>query len=214
MMLSRPGPALLLAALNIPLRFPSPAPVSEGNQISGDEILTRAREALLDSAGHELRIRWDYASGEETWSGDGVLQILGEDYLKLILPGQRILVKESTIMAWYRETDQVIVDFFDRRDPGNVFSLFLSGFDYFSPGEPAPLSDSTTAVTLRGKDPGGFHDVVLVVDNRTWLPLSLRVTGEEGYEVAVHVLRSGPLPDPRALREDTLTGSDTVDLRR
>ncbi|MFQ6616568.1 MAG: hypothetical protein ACE5HZ_07350 [Fidelibacterota bacterium] len=205
--------ALLPVALSILLTLPAPQPVRSMGVRSRHDVLEKIKTALLDPAGHELRIRWDYTLGGETWSGNGVLQVLGEELLKLTFPGQKILVKGSTIMSWYRETDQVIIDSFDRRDPTNVFSLLLSGFDHFDHVEATGLSDTTAAVVLKGRDLWAFGDITLVVDSRTWMLRSIDVAGGDGLEVSIEITRFAPLSDPQTLKADTLTGSDTVDLR-
>lgn len=181
---------------------------------SGKEVLKNVRAALLDPQGYELIIRWDYDSREENWTGEGVLQILGENYLKLDFPDHRILVKHSTIMAWYRETDQVIIDSFNRRDPTNVFSLFLSGFDFLDAGDPTPVSDVTTKIVLTGSGLGAFQSISVVVDTRSWMPRSVEVSSGEREKLSIGVMSVNPLTDPRALMDDTLSGSSRVDLRQ
>ncbi|MFQ6673649.1 MAG: hypothetical protein ACE5GH_02545, partial [Fidelibacterota bacterium] len=176
------------------------------------DILRNVQEALMDPRGHELSVEWQTRFEGESWQGEGTLQILGSDYLMLTLPYQKVLIKKTTVMTWYRKTDQVIIDYFDRDDPSNLFSILLGDFSHFSVHESKALSDSITILRLKAKWLVGFEELELTVNEVTWMPEAITAEAGDGWTVTIQVLEDLPLKYPENLVNATLEGSGMIDL--
>ncbi len=213
MELSRRVLLFLTFTLSLVCGFQNDGPGSHGFQTSENEVLENVKSFLWDPRGRQFTIRWYYTVGEDVWKGDGMLQILGRDYLRFTLPEQEILIKGSVVMSWFRETDQVIIDDFDRRDPGNVFSVLLGELNEFSVLESRSDSDSTLLLKLRNETLIGFEELDISVDKREWTPVLIRAKAGEDMSVVIEIVDSETLPRPDDLINASLNGSEMIDLR-
>ena len=96
-----------------------------------EEIIYDISAAFLDKNGYNFEVIWFYRLDEESWEGEGNLKVYGKDYLSLNLPFMEVLIQKSVISVKYPEEDQVLIDYFNRSDPSNIFAVILSEFDGF-----------------------------------------------------------------------------------
>lgn len=203
----------LTAFVFLLLGFPIESPSFSPSQSTGQDVLEKVKSALWDPEGREFAVLWTYGVGDDVWTGDGSLKILGQDYLRLALPHQEILIQESVVMTWFRETDQVIIDRFDRNDPGNIFSLLLGELNRFRVIESKRDGESAILLELRNETLIGFEELEISVDPRSWLPISILAKVDEEMTMRIEVVDSGRLENPGRMRASTLEGSEVIDLR-
>jgi len=200
---------LILLILRIPTYGYPIAPFQDHKQ----NILGKVSSELLDPEGREFSIWWQYSFEEDTWSGTGLLQILGRDILKLTLPDQEILIRESVVKTWYRETDQVIIDHFDRSNPSNVFCFLQGNYNGYSVVETENLPDSLMKIKLMSETLVGFEELDMLIYQKTWLPVSISAKAGDDMVVTIKILEADKLQNINELRNATLNGSEIIDLR-
>lgn len=88
------------------------------------EVVDKVKSSILSADGHSFKVVWTYEYDGDIWTGEGSMKVLGQDYLKLNLDYQQILIKHDTLFTRYEETNQVVADWFDRTDPANFFLSF------------------------------------------------------------------------------------------
>lgn len=177
------------------------------------DVLQNVRSVLMDSSGHEFSIRWEYSFEGDHWFGDGTLQILGHDYLRLILPYQEILIQKSVIMTRFQETDQVIIDVFDRHNTSNFFSLLLGEFADYSIIELDSNPDFTVNLRLLNETLVGFEELEMSINQNTWLPLFITAKAGEDIKVTIKIIETRELLNVDDLKNTTLRGSEIIDFR-
>ncbi len=176
-------------------------------------ILDHLVTSVADTGGLVFTVQWYYEFEGDSWTGEGTLQVLGKDYLKLELPYQEVLIKKSTIMMKYPETDQLIIDHFNRQDPSNIFALFLGEFDLFYVESAERVGTSLVELLLVGKTMVGFDKLKILVDENSWLPQLIYATAGEDIQVSIRINRVLPLNDPKCLIQGNLTAGEIIDLR-
>lgn len=201
--------AVLLITLGIPDR--SYGVSSFKNEKT--DILKRLSTELVDPEGREFFVRWEYSFEGNVWSGYGTLQILGKDLLKLTLPDQVILIRGSMVQTWYRETDQVIIDYFDPSHPSNIFSFLLGDFSGYSIFQSESLPDSTVNLKLVSETMAGFEELELLINQRTWLPVFISANAGDDMKVTINILETKVLQNRAELKSATLKGNEIIDLR-
>ena len=177
-----------------------------------DEILYDISGTVLDKKGHTFEVLWFYRLDEESWEGEGTLKIFGKDYLSLNLPFMEVLIQKSVMSVKYPEEDQVLIDYFNRRDPSNLFTVLLSEFDGFVVEE-IMAGENENELTLLPETPVGFDRLEMTVDNATWMPKNIHAVSGEEMEVKVNVLSVGPLQDRDLLKSARLEAGEIIDLR-
>ena len=178
------------------------------------DILGKIKKALHDPAGHHFQVKWSYSALDDSWEGRGTLSILGSDYLELNLPYQTILIQESTIMTHYSETDQVVIDRFNRKDPSSFFSILLGDFSGFSVRAVSRIDENKVRVRLTAETLVGFDRLDIIVNSSDWLPVSIRGSiGGDDAQVAVTVESVSSLKDAERLTNESLRGKEIIDLR-
>jgi len=183
------------------------------DEIPADEIVNRIRSSILTPEGYSFNVLWTYEYDGDLWIGEGVMKILGRDYLKLTLDYQQILIKNDTLFTRYEETDQVVADWFDRTDPANFFSILLGEMPGFALDKVEDLSVSQIAITFHAETMVGFDTLRMIVDRETWLPISMTAEAGEDIRVEVQITKASTLADPLELRNGSLVGSEFIDLR-
>ncbi|MBC8174483.1 MAG: hypothetical protein H8E82_02350 [Candidatus Marinimicrobia bacterium] len=176
-------------------------------------ILDHLVTSVADTGGLVFKVQWYYEFEGDSWTGEGTLQILGKDYLKLELPYQEVLIQKSTIMMKYPETDQLIIDHFNRQDPSNIFALFLGEFDLFYVKSAERVGTSLVELLLVGKTMVGFDTLRILVDENSWLPQLIYATAGEDIQVSIQINRVLPLNDPELLIQGEMTAGEIIDLR-
>ncbi len=182
------------------------------NKLPADEVVKKIRSSILAPEGHRFDVLWTYEYDDDIWTGEGIMKILGRDYLKLTLDYQQILIKFDTLFTRYEKTDQVVADWFDRNDPANFFSILLGEMPGFVVNEVVDLSETQIAVTLRAETMVGFDTLRMIVDRGTWLPNSITAEAGEDIRVNVQIRETAPLANPLELNGGVLTGSEFLDL--
>ncbi|MEE2877040.1 MAG: hypothetical protein VX822_04590 [Candidatus Neomarinimicrobiota bacterium] len=177
-----------------------------------EEILYDISGIVLDKNGHTFEVLWSYRLDEESWKGEGILKIYGKDYLSLDLPFMEVLIQKSVMSVKYPEEDQVLIDYFNRRDPSNLFAVLLSEFDGFIV-EKILASETEVELTLVPETPIGFNRLEMTVDDRSWMPKRIHAVSGEEMEVNVNVLSVGPLQDHDLLKSARLEAGEIIDLR-
>jgi len=183
------------------------------NKLPADEVVKKIRSSILAPEGHRFDVLWTYEYDDDIWTGEGIMKILGRDYLKLTLDYQQILIKFDTLFTRYEKTDQVVADWFDRNDPANFFSILLGEMPGFFEDEVEILSEMQIAVTLRSETMVGFETLRMIVNRETWLPNSITAEAGEDIRVNVQIRETAPLANPLELTGGVLTGSEFIDLR-
>ena len=183
------------------------------NKLPTDEVVKKIRSSILAPEGHRFDVLWTYEYDDDIWTGEGIMKILGRDYLKLTLDYQQILIKFDTLFTRYEKTDQVVADWFDRNDPANFFSILLGEMPGFVVNEVVDLSETQIAVTLRAETMVGFDTLRMIVNRETWLPVSMSAEAGEDIRVEVQIKEAAPLTNPLELANEKLTGSEFIDLR-
>ena len=183
------------------------------NKLPADEVVKKIRSSILAPEGHRFDVLWTYEYDDDIWTGEGIMKILGRDYLKLTLDYQQILIKHDTLFTRYEETDQMVADWFDRSDPANFFSILLGEMPGFFEDEVEILSEMQIAVTLRAETMVGFETLRMIVNRETWLPNSITAEAGEDIRVNVQIRETAPLANPLELTGGVLTGSEFIDLR-
>ena len=183
------------------------------NKLPADEVVKKIRSSILAPEGHRFDVLWTYEYDDDIWTGEGIMKILGRDYLKLTLDYQQILIKFDTLFTRYEKTDQVVADWFDRTDPANFFSILLGEMPGFFEDEVEILSEMQIAVTLRSETMVGFETLRMIVNRETWLPNSITAEAGEDIRVNVQIRETAPLANPLELTGGVLTGSEFIDLR-
>lgn len=183
------------------------------DELPADEIVNRIRSSILTPEGYSFNVLWTYEYDGDLWVGEGEMKILGRDYLKLTLDYQQILIKNDTLFTRYKETDQVVADWFDRTDPANFFSILLGEMPGFVLYKVEDLSVSQIAVTFHSETMVGFDTLRMIVDKETWLPISMTAEAGEDIRVEVQITKAATLADPLELSSGSLTGSEFIDLR-
>ena len=183
------------------------------NKLPADEVVKKIRSSILAPEGHRFDVLWTYEYDDDIWTGEGIMKILGRDYLKLTLDYQQILIKFDTLFTRYEKTDQVVADWFDRNDPANFFSILLGEMPGFFEDEVEILSEMQIAVTLRAETMVGFETLRMIVNRETWLPNSITAEAGEDIRVNVQIRETAPLANPLELTGGVLTGSEFIDLR-
>ena len=183
------------------------------NKLPADEVVKKIRSSILAPKGHRFDVLWTYEYDDDIWTGEGIMKILGRDYLKLTLDYQQILIKFDTLFTRYEKTDQVVADWFDRNDPANFFSILLGEMPGFFEDEVEILSEMQIAVTLRSETMVGFETLRMIVNRETWLPNSITAEAGEDIRVNVQIRETAPLANPLELTGGVLTGSEFIDLR-
>jgi len=54
------------------------------NKLPADEVVKKIRSSILAPEGHRFDVLWTYEYDDDIWTGEGIMKILGRDYLKLI----------------------------------------------------------------------------------------------------------------------------------
>ena len=183
------------------------------NKLPADEVVKKIRSSILAPEGHRFDVLWTYEYDDDIWTGEGIMKILGRDYLRLDLDYQQILIKHDTLFTRYEETDQVVADWFDRTNPANFFSILLGEMPGFVVNEVVDLSETQIAVTLRAETMVGFDTLRMIVNRETWLPVSMSAEAGEDIRVEVQIKEAAPLTNPLELANEKLTGSEFIDLR-
>ena len=183
------------------------------NKLPADEVVKKIRSSILAPEGHRFDVLWTYEYDDDIWTGEGIMKILGRDYLKLTLDYQQILIKFDTLFTRYEKTDQVVADWFDRNDPANFFSILLGEMPGFFEDKVEILSEMQIAVTLRSETMVGFETLRMIVNRETWLPNSITAEAGEDIRVNVQIRETAPLANPLELTGGVLTGSEFIDLR-
>lgn len=210
---SRRRPLLLSVVILLAIGFEKEMFGIPSQRVDSREALSRVRSSLLDPGGRDLSVRWKYVLGSDMWDGNGSLKIFGADYLKLTLEHQEILIQKSVVTSWFRETDQVIIDFFDRHDTSNIFSILLGDFSGFSSSMRSYSEDSLLVLTLKNETLVGFEELHMSIDEDSWLPTSISVRSGEDMELTIDILDARRLEDVNELTNATLTGREVIDLR-
>ena len=177
-----------------------------------EEILYDISGTVLDKKGHTFEVLWFYRLDEDSWKGKGTLKIFGKDYLSLDLPFMEVLIQKSVMSVKYPEEDQVLIDYFNRRDPSNLFAVLLSEFDGFIV-EDISASEEEIELTLLPETPVGFDRLEMTVDDNSWMPKNIHAFSGEEMEVNVDVLSVGPLEDRDMLKAAQLEAGEIIDLR-
>ena len=183
------------------------------NKLPADEVVKKIRSSILAPEGHRFDVLWTYEYDDDIWTGEGIMKILGRDYLKLTLDYQQILIKFDTLFTRYEKTDQVVADWFDRNDPANFFSILLGEMPGFFEDEVEILSEMQIAVTLRSETMVGFETLRMIVNRETWLPNSITAEAGEDIRVNVQIRETAALANPLELTGGVLTGLEFIDLR-
>ncbi|MBH31920.1 MAG: hypothetical protein CMG71_08050 [Candidatus Marinimicrobia bacterium] len=177
-----------------------------------EEILYDISGTVLDKKGHTFEVRWFYRLDEESWKGEGTLKIFGKDYLSLDLPFMEVLIQKSIMSVKYPEENQVLIDYFNRRDSSNLFAVLLSEFDGFIV-EDISASEEKVELTLLPETPVGFDRLEITVDDNSLMPKNIHAVSGEEMEVNVDVLSVGPLEDREMLKVARLEAGEIIDLR-
>jgi hypothetical protein len=176
------------------------------------EILYDISATLLDKKGHTFEVFWFYRLDEESWEGKGTLKILGRNYLSLDLPFMNVLIQNSVLSVRYPEEDQVLIDYFNRRDPSNLFAVLLSDFGGFIV-ENIEVNNEQISLSLIPETLVGFDRLWISVKENEWMPKTIKAVSGKDLEIYVDVLSVGPLVNPEDLTMGKLTASEIIDLR-
>ncbi len=177
-----------------------------------EEIIYEISGAVLHKNGHDFEVIWSYRLDEESWEGKGTLKIYGKDYLNLELPFMEVLIKKSVMSVKYPEEDQVLIDYFNRRDSSNLFAVLLSEFDGFIVDE-ISMQNGDISLKLMPETLIGFEMLKLTVSDKNWMPKTIHAISGKEMEVSVNILSFEPLKDAKALISKELDASEIIDLR-
>jgi|TARA_B100000035_G_C21027650_1_gene566902 outer membrane lipoprotein-sorting protein len=177
------------------------------------EVVDKVKSSILSADGHSFKVVWTYEYDGDIWTGEGSMKVLGQDYLKLNLDYQQILIKHDTLFTRYEETNQVVADWFDRTDPANFFSILLGEMPGFTLDKVDILTERQIDVTLCAETMVGFDTLRMIVDRETWLPVSMSAVAGEDIRVDVKIKEAAPLINPLELTNKKLPGSEFIDLR-
>lgn len=177
-----------------------------------EEIIYDISAAFLDKSGYNFEVIWFYRLDEESWEGEGNLKVYGKDYLSLNLPFMEVLIQKSVISVKYPEEDQVLIDYFNRSDPSNIFAVILSEFDGFIISGTSILNEKIE-VTLVPETLVGFDVLKITVKKNEWIPQTIHAVSGEEMEVSIEVLSVDPLPDRENLKSVRLEAGEIIDLR-
>ncbi len=177
------------------------------------EVVDKVKSSILSADGHSFKVVWTYEYDGDIWTGEGSMKVLGQDYLKLNLDYQQILIKHDTLFTRYEETNQVVADWFDRTDPANFFSILLGEMPGFTLDKVDILTERQIDVTLCAETMVGFDTLRMIVDRETWLPVSMSAVAGEDIRVDVKIKEPPQLINPLELTNKKLPGSEFIDLR-
>ena len=177
-----------------------------------EEILYHISATVLDKKGHTFEVFWFYRLDEKSWKGKGTLTIFGKDYLSLDLPFMNVLIQKSVMSVKYPEEDQVLIDYFNRRDPSNLFAVLLSEFNGFIV-ENIDANNEQISLSLVPESLVGFDHLWMTVKENEWIPKNIKAVSGKEMEINVDVLSVGPLLNPDDLIMGKLTASEIIDLR-
>ena len=177
-----------------------------------EEIIYEISAAVLHKKGHDFEVIWSYRLDEESWEGKGNLKIYGKDYLSLELPFMEVLIKKSVMSVKYPEEDQVLIDYFNRRDSSNLFAVLLSEFDGFIVDE-VSMHNEDISLKLIPETLIGFEMLKITVSDNNWMPKTIHAISGSEMEVSVNILSFEPLKDAKALISKELDASEIIDLR-
>ena len=177
-----------------------------------EEILYQISATVLVKKGHTFEVLWFYRLDEESWKGKGTLMILGKDYLSLSLPFMNVLIQKSVMSVKYPEEDQVLIDYFNRRDPSNLFAVLLSEFNGFIVKD-IDANNEQISLSLVPESLVGFDQLWITVKENEWIPKTIKAVSGKEMEISVDVLSVGPLVNPDDLIMGKLTANEIIDLR-
>tara|TARA_B100000029_G_scaffold112346_1_gene104517 strand:+ start:36882 stop:37448 length:567 start_codon:yes stop_codon:yes gene_type:complete len=178
-----------------------------------EEIIYEVSSAVLSKSGHDFEVIWFYRLDEESWEGKGTLKIYGKDYLSLELPFMEVLIKKSIMSIKYPEEDQVLIDYFNRRDSSNIFAVLLSEFDGFIVEE-VSMENKEIFLKLIPEALIGFEVLNITVSEKNFIPKKIHAISGEEMEVSVNILSFSPLSDREALISKELDANEIIDLRK
>ena len=112
----------------------------------------------------------------------------------------------------YPEEDQVLIDYFNRRDSSNLFAVLLSEFDGFIVDEVSTHNEDIS-LKLIPETLIGFEMLKITVSDNNWMPKTIHAIAGSEMEVSVNILSFEPLKDAKALISKELDASEIIDLR-
>ena len=177
-----------------------------------EEILYQISATVLDNKGHTFEVFWFYRIDVDSWKGKGTLTIFGKDYLSLDLSFMKVLIQKSIMSVKYPEEDQVLIDYFNRRAPSNLFAVLLSEFNGFIV-ENIDANNEQISLSLVPESLVGFDHLWMTVKENEWIPKTIKAISGKEMEIKVDVLSVGPLLNPDDLIMGKLTASEIIDLR-
>jgi len=180
---------------------------------NNSDLLYNISNRILSEKGNHFDIIWYYKIDDKDWEGKGNLKIYGKNYLYLELPYMEVLIQKSLISIKYNKEDQVILDYFNRKDSSNIFSILLNEFDGFSISDIKYINDDIK-LSLLPQNEVGFDFLYINSNLKDYVPKSIRAVSGNDLEIKVKVLSYSDLKNPSDIINKILTASETIDLRQ
>lgn len=174
--------------------------------------LYKISDKILAKKGKSFEVLWYYKLNDKDWQGNGNLKILGKDYLYLVLPYIEVLIQKSLISIKYVEQNQVILDYFNRTDSSNIFSVLLNEFDNFSV-QKSKIDNNQLILSLIPNDEIGFDFLEISANVDNYIPKSIKAFSGDELEIKVEILSHSSLNKPFLIKNKKLSAIEIIDLR-
>ena len=179
---------------------------------NNSDLLYNISDRILSEKGNYFDIIWYYKIDNKDWEGKGNLKIYGKNYLYLELPYMEVLIQKSLISIKYNKEDQVILDYFNRKDSSNILSILLNEFDGFLINDLKVINDDIK-LSLVPQNEVGFDFLYINTNSKDYVPKSIRAISGNDLEINVKVLSYSDLKNPSDIINKTLIASEMIDLR-
>jgi len=179
---------------------------------NNSDLLYNISNKILSEKGNDFDIIWYYKIDNKDWEGKGNLKIYGKNYLHLELSYMEVLIQKSLISIKYNKEDQVILDYFNRKDSSNIFSILLNEFDDFSIYD-LKVKNDDIELSLIPQNEVGFDFLYINSNLKDYIPQSIRAISGNDLEISIKVLSCSDLKKPYDIINKTLIASQKIDLR-
>ena len=123
-----------------------------------------------------------------------------------------VLIQKSLISIKYIEENQVILDYFNRTDSSNIFSVLLNEFDNFSV-EKSKIDNNQLILSLIPNNEIGFDFLEISANVYSHIPKSIKAISGDELEIKVEILSHSNLNKPFLLKDKKLNANEIIDLR-
>ena len=128
------------------------------------------------------------------------------------MPYIEVLIQKSLISIKYIEENQVILDYFNRTDSSNIFSVLLNEFDNFSV-QKSKIDNNQLILSLIPNDEIGFDFLEISANVDNYIPKSIKAFSGDGLEIKVEILSHSSFNTAFLIKNKKLSAIEIIDLR-